>query len=124
MNPVILAGVAFCRGYHGLDYDDALLVAQKAFGLLEANDDEADFFEKIDLVWGASLNAGLIEPGDWTIPVDPRPVSLQLAHSRIVDHWAMTKRDDRKRPVEYDDETFVIKKKRKNKKKRRTLPDG
>lgn len=123
LNPVVLAGIAFCRGYHGLDYDDSELVARTAFDLLEDTDDESDYFEKVDLVWGAALADGTISPGDWSVPVDPRSPEVHAAHMRTIDHWAQAHQHDRPRPVEYDDPTFKPKKRRKKKKKRRTLPD-
>lgn len=123
LDPLLCAGVAFCRGYHGLDYDDSLLVVKKALELVEATDDEADFFEKIDLVWGAALADGLINPGDWTVPVDPRPKDIRRAAMNAMDHWMVKHGNRRPCPVEYDDPAFKPKKSRKKRKKRRTLPD-
>lgn len=109
--------VGYGRTYCGLSYDESLSVAEKAIVLAAEGSDAADLFEQFDLVWGASMAAGILNPGDWNTPVQPLPVEQQIVASNLSDAFSVWHSQDRKRPAEYDDPKFVAKKPRKKKRK-------
>jgi hypothetical protein len=109
--------VGYGRTYCGLSYDEALSIAEKAIGLAAERSDAADLFEQFDLVWGASMTAGILNPGDWNTPVHPWTTDQQIVASNLGDAYSVWHSQDRVRPAEYDDPKFVAKKPRKKKRK-------
>ncbi len=109
--------VGYGRTYCGLSYDEALSVAEKAIVLAANGSDAADLFEQFDLVWGASMAAGILNPGDWNTPVQPLTVDQQIVAANLSDAFSVWHSQERKRPSEYDDPKFVAKKPRKKKRK-------
>lgn len=112
-----VALACFGRVYCGLSYDEAETVAEKAIANAPDSATVADLLETFDLVWGATLAAGLINPGDWNTPVHPLSMQEQIAAGHLSDSFAMYHANDRKKPKEYNDPAFVAKKPRKKKRK-------
>ncbi len=109
--------VGYGRTYCGLSYDEADALADKALALASAKATAGDLFETFDLVWGASLSAGLVNPGDWNVPVHPLTVSEQIVAANLSDSFTVWHGQERKRPKEYDDPAFVADKPKKKKRK-------
>jgi hypothetical protein len=109
--------VGYGRTYCGLSYDESLAIAEKTIELSAQNATAADVFETFDLVWGATLAAGLVNPGDWNSPVHPLSVDQQIVAASLSDSFSVWHGQERGRPVEYDDPKFVAKKPKKKKRK-------
>lgn len=112
-----VALTCFGRVYCGMSYDEAEAVSEKVIELASENADSGDIMEIFDLVWGATLKAGLINPGDWNTPVHPLSVEEQIRFGNLSDSFAMYHANDRKKPKEYDDPSFVARKPKKKKRK-------
>lgn len=107
----------FGRVFCGLSYDESEAIAEKTMELAAENADVSDIMEVWDLVWGATLKAGLVNPGDWNVPVHPLSVTEQMTAARLGESFAMYHAHSRKRPKEYDDPSYVARKPKKKKRK-------
>jgi hypothetical protein len=109
--------VGYARTYCGLSYDEADIVAEKALELAPENSTPGDLFETFDLVWGAAMSAGLLNPGDWNVPIHPLSFEERERAAILSDSYSMWHSGDRKRPKAYDDPKFVpdVPKKKKRK---------
>ena len=114
---VRVALICYGRTYHGLSYDECDAIVDRVSALWNEKFDASDAVEHFDLVWGASLKAKIVNPGDWNVPPSPLSAADNMFAAAQQERYAEMLAPERNAPVEYDMPDFVARKPKKRKRK-------